>query len=173
MFIESVMKKVERIIREAAERDPANADLVHLRKQMAKSEASPIEPSCVPRHTEEIRTVLLVDEELGILSTLSNLFTTEGFSVLTANSGAAAIMSCRFHTGKIDVLVCEVEMEPVNGFEVVASVRSAHPDVAVVLISGTLLDTVQQSTDEFLLKPFPHEALLAAISRRTLSAENR
>jgi len=153
MFIEQVIKVTDRIMQQATENDSRYQGVERL-------------PS------EQARTVLLVDDDPVLLNMLSNFLSGNGFRVLPVNSGEVAVSLCRGYGRPIDVLVSDVEMHPVNGFEVADVVRSVHPHVFVVFISGTqACAAARHSAGEFLAKPFAQQDLLAAISRRLRGVE--
>jgi CheY-like chemotaxis protein len=114
-------------------------------------------------------TVLLVEDEPALLESLSESLGNWGCRVLQAASGVAAIDLCRRHQDKIDVLVSDVVVGQVDGFKVAAAVRAVHPDVIVFLMSGSWRPDLATPSgiDGFLEKPFRHEQLWNAISRRT------
>jgi DNA-binding response OmpR family regulator len=118
------------------------------------------------------QTVLLVDDETSLLEVLSELLSSQGYRVLPAGSGEAAMSICHQYAGRIDVLVTDVDMRPVNGFELAATVKSARPEVFIVLISGTPDNFGKTDiADQFLQKPFDHKELLTTISRCVRRAE--
>jgi two-component system response regulator GlrR len=122
-----------------------------------------------------MQSVLLVEDERSLLESLSDALTEEGYRVLTADSGAAALEACRQCPNRVDLLISDVDLGQFKGFQVAAAVRSIHPEVAVVLMSGSRLPEAQEfeGVIEFLQKPFRHEELWSAISRCTgINAQN-
>lgn len=153
MFIEHVIAVTDRIMQKAIESDPRHADLDRL-------------PS------EQAQTVLLVSDDPILLDLLSNFLSGNGLRVLPVSSGEAAASLCLGYGRTIDVLVSDVEMHPVDGLQVAAVVRSAYPQVFVVLISGKpACRATRQSADEFLVKPFAQQDLLAALLRCSKNVE--
>ncbi|HEY6252026.1 MAG TPA: response regulator [Candidatus Angelobacter sp.] len=114
-------------------------------------------------------TVLLVENEAAILEGLRYALECSGYTVLSAKSGESAIRISQQYHGPIDVLVSDVQMHRIDGFEVAANVKAAHPTAIVILMSGSprYIFTDQVTADEFLEKPFTHNHLLAAIARHT------
>jgi len=119
-------------------------------------------------------TILLVEKELVLLRILRYALEHSGYTVLSANSGESAIRVCEKHQGLIDVLVSDVVMHSVSGLEVAAFVKSVHPKVIVILMSGSPRCTFAKSaiTNDFLEKPFEHQELLTAISRQAAIPAN-
>jgi len=112
-------------------------------------------------------TVLLVDNEPALLETFRYTLEHCGCTVLSALSGESALRVCHAYAGRIDVLVADVVMEGISGFEIAAIVKSAHPSAAVILMSGSPPDIFPQFAiaNEFLEKPFALRELLTTISR--------
>lgn len=149
MFIQRVIDVTDRIMQEATQDEPGHVGL--------------------DRHPSgQAQTVLLVDDDPASLNILFNFLSGNGLRVLPVNSGEVAVSVCHAYGRTIDVLVSGVEMHPVNGFQVADVVRSVHPQVLVVLMSGTVVcPATQHSAEEFLVKPFVQQDLLATISRRS------
>lgn len=116
-------------------------------------------------------TVLLVEDESAILEHLRYALERAGYTVLAATSGESAVRICQAHHGTIEVLVSDVLMSPVTGFQVVATVKSLHPNAIVILMPGSpqfMFPNVATYHD-FLEKPFCHKELLTAISQHTVT----
>src|SRR5579864_2930472 len=95
-------------------------------------------------------------------------------TVLSADSGDAALRICRHHPAAIDVLVSDVLMQPVSGFELAAQVKAANPNAIVILMSASprWIFTDPLNPDALLDKPFTHDDLLTAIARATTIPEH-
>ena len=71
-------------------------------------------------------------------------------------------------TQRFDVLVSDVVMPDLSGPELAHQLRKTHPDLAVVLLSGTAPDSLRHRFPvdaEFLSKPFKPDALLRAVEQ--------
>ena len=115
------------------------------------------------------KTILLVDDEPLVLGLFQDTLSDEGYTVITAQNSFEAIKSLREHT--IDLLICDVRLHPLNGFEIMERAQQANPDLPVILITGA-----PETGDEerlkgrntcYLLKPIPLE-LLREIVREML-----
>jgi two-component system cell cycle sensor histidine kinase/response regulator CckA len=114
-------------------------------------------------------TVLLVENESSILEHLRYALERAGYTVLSATSGESAIRICCAYPSTIHVLVSDVLMSPITGFQVATTVKSRHPKAIVILMSGSprFTFTERLKANDFLDKPFTHHDLLAAIARYT------
>lgn len=113
-------------------------------------------------------TVLLVEHEISLLEVLGEVLQREGHVVLAAPTAESAIQAAQLPNDRIDVLLCDVLMGQISGFEIAANVKAAHPQALVILMSGSpnedLPDGVVAHT--FLQKPFAIQELLCTISRQ-------
>jgi two-component system, cell cycle sensor histidine kinase and response regulator CckA len=125
-----------------------------------------------PRSSE---TILLIEDEDNVLSVLAELLSEHGFTVLTASGGQEALNVMASHhadprsSGKpISLVISDVNMPGMNGFDVTKRIKAMHPDTRIVLISGNADDqTAPQRNDPtiaaFLPKPFSSQALINTI----------
>lgn len=78
--------------------------------------------------------ILVVDDEPGILKTSAAILESRGFEVRTANDGFAALAELR--RSLPDVIISDLRMPNMSGFELLAVVRRRFPNIAVIAISG-------------------------------------
>lgn len=115
-------------------------------------------------------TVLVVDDVASELQMISELLAKAGFKVMKASDGYEAL--CFVEEGKPDLMVLDIIMPKMNGFEVVRELRS-HPKTAklpVVLCSqkNTKIDKIwgiEQGADAYVSKPFEPQQLLEIVQR--------
>jgi CheY-like chemotaxis protein len=93
-----------------------------------------------------------------------------GYEATPATDGRQGLEAFALH--HYDLVVTDLQMPGINGYEVASRLRQARPDVAVLIVSGTFLpDTVKARSPlgrlEMLAKPFSLEQLKAAIDRVT------
>lgn len=114
--------------------------------------------------TEQL-TVLLVDDDTSILTTTCRALEEEGYSVLAAGNGVDALDICRQHRHPIDLLLTDVEMPGMSGFDLAKHALKLQPLMKILFMSGDIdngtvyLDGVL-SVRPFLAKPFNQAALL-------------
>lgn len=78
--------------------------------------------------------VLVVDDEEAILSTSSRILELKGFEVRTATDGFAALIELR--KALPDVIISDLRMPNMSGFELLSIVRRRFPHIPVIAISG-------------------------------------
>ena len=111
-------------------------------------------------------SVLLVDDEPGVLFTLSELLTERGHRVIGAKSGDDALRKL----DEADAVLTDLSMPGMDGLELVKQIRRQHPSVHVIVLTGfprsaDIGDFLAQGVDDFLPKPFRANDLMAVIRR--------
>lgn len=125
------------------------------------------------------RSILIVDDEVELLTMLKSIFERAGYSqVITATSGEEAMKLC---TVKMpDILITDVMMPGMDGFALLQEVREiSKVPVLMLTARGEAEDRFagfELGADDYLVKPFlPKELLLRveAILKRVYPKENR
>lgn len=111
--------------------------------------------------------VLIVDDEPELVSALTERLEIRGFTAGGATSGAAALAA--LDTGAWDVVLLDVRMPGVDGFELTREIRSQHPETAVVLLTGRSGADDEEASraagaSAYLIKPIPIEELESALT---------
>ena len=102
--------------------------------------------------------ILLIDDEPGVLRALELLLQAIGHQSKTFSNPAEAVDSLQLDAD-FDLVLCDLRMEPLNGFEVLKRIHSAHPALPLVLISAHATDKDVDHAKAlgaigFLAKPF-------------------
>ena len=125
-------------------------------------------------------SVLIVDDESGILDSLNILLRNEGFAPQIAHGGKAGLE--RITEMSPDIVLTDVRMPNVTGVEILAAARQADPDVPVILMTAqATLQSAMQAVNEgafyYIQKPFRNDELIAILKRaaehRNLRVENK
>jgi two-component system OmpR family response regulator len=127
--------------------------------------------------TTEKTRVLVVDDEPNITDLVGTALRYEGFDVDVAASGRSAL--AKGQTFRPELMVLDIMLPDLDGFEVVRRLRSEHVPVSVVFLTArdATEDKVSGLTlggDDYVTKPFSIEELVArvrAVLRRTRGAE--
>jgi PAS domain S-box-containing protein len=120
-------------------------------------------------------TILVTDDEDEQREVAKRILTRNGYTVLTASSGAHAIESAASHTGPIDLLLTDVIMPQMQGPAVAREVKVLRPDIRVLFMSGhahPVLEAEALLGMEFMLmeKPFDETTILQNI-RKVLDSD--
>lgn len=114
------------------------------------------------------RTLLLVDDEENILSSLARLFRKSGYIILRANSAKEGIEIVKEHP--VGVIVSDQRMPGMTGVEFLSNVKLTHPDTIRIILSGysdikSITDSINEgSVYKFLTKPWDDELLLKNVA---------
>jgi len=109
------------------------------------------------------RTLLIVDDELHILSTLKRLFHHEGWKTLTADNARDGLELLAENA--VQVVLSDQRMPTMNGTEFLERVRVLYPETIRIILSGytdlaTVVDAINRGTlFKFLIKPWDDDAL--------------
>jgi len=98
--------------------------------------------------------ILLAEDDPEIRRLLTETLRREGFEVLTAENGSVALKRARSHPGTIDLLITDVEMPKVDGFDLQEQLRAERPEVKLLVISGALGPNIHGTDFPMLRKPF-------------------
>ncbi|HWQ53897.1 MAG TPA: response regulator, partial [Bryobacteraceae bacterium] len=88
-----------------------------------------------------------------------------GYSVIEAGSGAAALAAYEKNAHKIDLVITDVVMPQMNGFELGERLAQANPELKVLFMSGYRDNPIggQTANRAFLHKPFTPDTLLEKV----------
>jgi CheY-like chemotaxis protein len=78
--------------------------------------------------------ILVVDDEPSILKSSEILFQQKGYEVITARDGFEALLELR--RAQPDIIICDMSMPRMSGFELLSVVRRRFPHIGVIAISG-------------------------------------
>ncbi|MBZ7670371.1 two-component system response regulator GlrR [Klebsiella grimontii] len=110
--------------------------------------------------------LLLVDDDPGLLKLLGMRLISEGYSVLTAESGPEALRT--LGRDKVDLVVSDLRMDEMDGLQLFSEIQKVQPGMPVIILTahGSIPDAVaatQQGVFSFLTKPVDKDALYKAI----------
>jgi PAS domain S-box-containing protein len=133
------------------------------------AEAEPTVASPPPRPVHGgAETVLLVEDELLVRQVTHEILRRSGYQVLEASDGAEALRLLGDHPGRIDLLLTDVVMPGMSGYELVDRARPLRPAMRILYVSGYSEEAITrqgQATEsiELLAKPFTPGVLTAKI----------
>ncbi len=125
-------------------------------------------------------SILIVDDESGILDTLRILLRKEGFEVTTAQGGKAGLEQIR--GGTHEIVLTDVRMPQVTGLDILQAAKEQDAMTPVILMTAqaslqTAIAAVNQGAFYYVQKPFSNDELLAILRRacefRQIRVENR
>ena len=110
--------------------------------------------------------LLLVDDDPGLLKLLGMRLISEGYSVVTAESGPEALRV--LGREKVDLVISDLRMDEMDGLQLFSEIQKGHPGMPVIILTahGSIPDAVaatQQGVFSFLTKQVDKDALYKAI----------
>lgn len=113
-------------------------------------------------------TVLIVEDDAALRDALCDTLAIAGYNALPAASGVQALELLQQYD--VQLIVSDVQMQPINGHELLKQARVVKPGIPVVLITayGTIQKAVEAMRDgaaDYLVKPFDADALVAVANK--------
>lgn len=112
--------------------------------------------------------ILLVDDEAPILTALEFLLTREGYQIEKAGNGKVALD--KFSDFDPDLILLDVMMPEMNGFETALQLRQRFPekDCRIIFLTAKGMKEDRQQgflsgAEEYIIKPFDNDELLTII----------
>ena len=121
--------------------------------------SEPVEPETVPGS----ETVLLVEDEDTVRDLARRVLERSGYTVFACANGADAVELSSTHEGQIDLLLTDVVMPGLRGYEVASKVVATRPEIKVLYMSGyaeeSLVGGPMVAGSALIEKPFAIDAL--------------
>ncbi|MBI5304791.1 MAG: response regulator [Chloroflexi bacterium] len=126
------------------------------------------EPKAVaPEETPQVLSVLVIDNESAVRDMVGRMLSSEGHSVVTAESGSEGI--AEYRRKKFDLVFTDLGMPGMSGWEVAQGIKRLNPQAIVVLMSGWAVSLDPRKAHELgvdliLQKPFDVAEVLRVIA---------
>jgi DNA-binding NtrC family response regulator len=123
--------------------------------------------------------ILIVDDEKDICMALNILLTKEGYAVKEAYNGEHALD--RIKQENFDVIMTDIKMEKMDGFEVLKQAQKISPETSVIMMTafasvGSAVEAMRAGAADYITKPFINDEIRLTIRRllqsRDLQMEN-
>jgi Response regulator containing CheY-like receiver, AAA-type ATPase, and DNA-binding domains len=113
--------------------------------------------------------ILVVDDEKDALATIEAVLSSEGHEIILAEDGVQALESVSTHPP--DIIVCDIEMPKLKGFDVLTELRKdpVTSKIPIIFLTGrtdiaALVQSMELNVNDFLTKPFTVQDLIAAVN---------
>lgn len=110
------------------------------------------------------RCILLAEDDPSLLRLLDETLKEAGFEVVIAPNGEAALKRARNHPDVIDLLITDIDMPKLDGFDLQERLRRERPEVKLLVISGNMDSNITGADFPYLRKPFLPSELVARVS---------
>ena len=120
--------------------------------------------------------ILVLDDEPGITLLCSRLLKRAGYNVIAFTEAPPTYEY--LSTNNVNLLLVDIRMPDVNGFEVISRAKELQPDIAVLVMTGfgtveTAIQALRQGVDGLLLKPFEQSSELIETVKQALLDSGR
>jgi two-component system, NtrC family, sensor kinase len=124
----------------------------------------------------ESASILVVDDEPGIALLCKRVLSRAGYEVTTLTDPRQAIETLQRQ--RFDLLLVDIRMPELDGFDVIARAQRAQPDIAVLVMTGfgtveTAIRALRQGVDGLVLKPFDQSAELLEAVKQAITDNRR
>jgi len=114
--------------------------------------------------------ILVVDDEKITLKNLEHILKKEGYDVTATHSGIQALKL--IEEQQFDVVLTDIKMEKVDGFEILKKCRSLYPDTEVIMITGyatieNAVEAMKQGAFYYISKPFKLDIIRKIVKEAT------
>ena len=119
-------------------------------------------------------TILIIDDEITILESLSSYLSDEGYRVFTAEDGDVGLDI--YFREAIDIVLTDLRMPVMDGIEVMTTIHQHNPDVPMVVVSGAgkkqdVIKALQMGAKDYITKPITDLDMISHVIKKAL--ENR
>ena len=130
----------------------------------------------VARETAAAKIVSLVDDDAGVLTSISRLLASDGYSVRAFREPADFLEHAE--TNPVALVILDIWMEHMTGLEVQAKLARISPGTRVIIMTGRKDPGAEKTASDFgafafFLKPFDGDEFLAAVRRALLPPGER
>lgn len=114
--------------------------------------------------------ILVVDDEEDIRELISGILEDEGYSPRMARDSVSALRSVQDRLPSLVILDVWLQNSPMDGIEILDEIKTLHPDLPVVIISGhgtieTAVAAIRKGAYDFVEKPFNTDRLILVVKR--------
>ncbi|MCD6079926.1 MAG: response regulator [Candidatus Omnitrophica bacterium] len=112
--------------------------------------------------------ILVVDDDPGLLETLTDALELEGYGVTTARAGEEALQI--LDEEEVDLVITDIKMPGLSGMELLKVIKEKNQSLPVIVMTGfasleTAIEAIKQGAYDYITKPFEIEKLLHTVSK--------
>jgi len=120
--------------------------------------------------------VVVLDDEPGIILLCQRLLERAGFQVTGFSEPTVALVALEGQPP--DLLLVDIRMPVLDGFQVIDRARARYPDIAVVVMTGfgtveTAIEALRRGADGLILKPFRGNELVQSVQRALEQSQHK
>ena len=113
-------------------------------------------------------SILIVDDDEGMLETMSDILKEKGYQTETAKTGMKAIAKAKVHP--FDMALLDIGLPDMLGIEVLRTLRKEKPTMMIIMVTAhatltTAVDALNLGANAYIMKPIDPEVLDKTIKR--------
>lgn len=117
-------------------------------------------------------SILIVDDDPGMIETLADILSARRYAVSTADSGESALAQVR--RSDFDIVMMDIKMPGLNGVDALLAMKQTRPSIKVIMMTAFTRDELVQQAREasavaVVPKPLDLDDVLALVDRVTRS----
>lgn len=114
------------------------------------------------------KSILIADDEAEVRALLSHLLEEQGYETAVAGDGDDAV--AQLERRSFDLLLLDIKMPHMSGFEVLKYAREHHPAARVIMLTAfaelaNAMESKYLGADDFIGKPYDPDEVLMAVER--------
>ena len=118
--------------------------------------------------TEQLKRILVVDDDEGACSAMSRILTREGYDVVVAANGFEALNHLR--NSSVDLIISDINMPEMNGMVFLRELKESHPGSNIIMITAygemeTYMEAMNLGVFEYINKPVKIDELKKIICK--------
>lgn len=115
-------------------------------------------------------TILYVDDDLSSLLLMKEQLKSSDINIITESNGKVGIATFMELKDEIDLIILDVHLPNINGYDVLLSIRQTDKNVPIIMVTATSFvenkDLIlKMGANEYLIKPIPLKELLRIIKK--------
>jgi DNA-binding NtrC family response regulator len=116
--------------------------------------------------------LLLVDDDVPFVETMTKRLTKRGLEIITAFSGEEALKRLK-ENDRIEVVILDVKMPGMDGIQALREIKNSHPLVEVVMLTGhatveTAILGMKLGAFDYLMKPCDMDLLMSKVTEAAM-----
>jgi len=113
-------------------------------------------------------TLLVVDDEEIMIDLSKKILSSQGYKVIPAENGEKALEVLKEHSEEIKMIILDLIMPGMSGYETFKAIRKEHPDMPIIISTGyspggSAAEILKEPLTEFLQKPFYMKDMLSKV----------
>jgi CheY-like chemotaxis protein len=138
--------------------------------EVPDNQAAPSTASGISLTIDNVKTILVVDDELAQREISREMLHDKGFSVVFSENGLEAVNFVRDNKKAVDLIIMDLKMPVMDGRDAFFEIRKLDPEMKILIASGyinnkELQGIMSERKTGFLQKPFSGDMLIGAIEK--------